>query len=39
MSAARYAVMSLRYAKGNTFSRRMDHAIGTYDDEYQYFAA
>ena len=39
MSAARYAVMSLRYAKGNTFSRRIDHAIGTYDDEYQYFAA
>jgi len=39
MSAARYAVMSLRYAKGLTFSKRMDHGIGTFDDEYQYFAA
>ena len=39
MSAARYAVMSLRYAKGLTFSKRMDHGIGTFDAEYQYFAA
>jgi len=39
MSAARYAVMSLRYAKGLTFYKRMDHGIGTFDDEYQYFAA
>lgn len=39
MSACRYAVMSLRYAKYFDFTKRLDHGIGTYENEYQVFAA
>ena len=38
MSACRYAVMSLRYARGNMVAPRRDHAIGHLDTEYPYFA-
>ena len=38
MSACRYAVMSLRYARGNMVAPRRDHAIGHLDTEFPYFA-
>jgi len=37
MSATRYAVMSLRYASVGVDKKRVDHAYGSQDYEYDYY--
>ena len=37
MSATRYAVMSLRYASVGVDKKRVDHAYGSLDHEYNFY--
>ena len=37
MSATRYAVMSLRYASVGVDKKRVDHALGSMDHEYDFY--
>ena len=37
MSATRYAVMSLRYASVGVDKKRVDHALGSHDHEYNFY--
>ena len=38
MSATRYAVMSLRYASIGKEKKRVDHALGSQDHEYNFYS-
>jgi len=39
MSACRYAVMSMRYARGSYVMPRRNEAIGFHDHEYPFYAS